>query len=215
MRIFTWLLDLVYPKRCPFCGKVLEGWENGLCDQCQQILPWTEGSAGRVDFCDECFAPVHYRDGVRRAVHSLKFNHGAGHAAIMGQLMSQCLDDRWDEPVDLIVWVPLSRKHLRKRGYDQAELLARRVSELQHIPAESVLEKLRNTHTQSRLTKHSARRANVLGAYGVKAGVDLTGKRVVLVDDVVTSGATLSECASCLRMAGAKSVVGLAFARAG
>jgi ComF family protein len=165
-----------------------------------------------VDFCDVSLSPLRYQDGVREAVHRYKFRYGRMHSRFLGTLMEQCLHDRWSEPVDLIVWVPLSKKHHRKRGYDQAELLALRVSELSGIPVLGALEKIRDTETQSRIEKPSERRANVLGAYRVKAGVELTGKRVVLVDDVVTSGATLSECGSCLLMAGAESVVALTFA---
>lgn len=205
------ILDLIYPPKCPFCGRVLERGEVDLCFACQRTLPWTEGQNPPVDFCDVCLSPLHYRDGVRLAVHRYKFSYGRVHSRFFGELMAQCLGDRWNEPVDALVWVPLSRKRRRHRGYDQAELLARRVGELTGIPVVDALEKKRDTAIQSRLKKPSQRRANVLGAYGVREGVELKGKRLVLVDDVVTSGATLSECAACLRMAGAESVVALTF----
>lgn len=214
MKLIQQLLDLLYPPRCPFCGHVLERGEEGLCARCQRSLPWTEGHNPPVEFCEVSLSPLWYRDGTRWAVHRYKFNYGRMHSRLMGELMAQCLQDRWSEPVDAILWVPLSKKHRSKRGYDQAELLARRVGEITGIPVAEGLEKVRNTETQSHIGRDSARRANVLGAYRVKDGVELTGKRVVLVDDVVTSGATLSECASCLRMAGAESVVALTFARA-
>ena len=128
--------------------------------------------------------------------------------------MAQCMTDQWTEPVDVIVWVPLSKKRLRRRGYDQAERLARRVGELTGLPVVRGLKKVRETEIQSLISGDAARRANVLGAYEASGG-ELKGKRILLVDDVCTSGATLSECAACLRMAGAESVVGLTFARAG
>ena len=212
MKLPQTILNLIYPPKCPFCGRILERGEEELCSRCQRKLPWTTGQNDPVDFCDVSLSPLRYQDGVREAVHRYKFRYGRMHSRFLGTLMEQCLHDRWSEPVDLIVWVPLSKKHRRKRGYDQAELLALRVSELSGIPVLGALEKIRDTETQSRIEKPSERRANVLGAYRVKAGVELTGKRVVLVDDVVTSGATLSECASCLRMAGAESVVALTFA---
>lgn len=215
MKLTDGLLRLLYPPKCPFCGRVLEAWEDGLCARCQRELPWTEGPNPPVDFCDVCLSPLWYRNRVREAVHRYKFNHGRTHSRLLGTLMAQCLCDRWSEPADFILWVPLSKKHRGKRGYDQAELLARRVGEVAGIPVLDGLEKVRDTATQSRLEKPSERRANVLGAYRVREGVDLTGKRVVLVDDVVTSGATLSECASCLRMAGAEGVAALTLARAG
>ena len=208
------LLELICPPRCPFCGKVLEREEDGLCARCQQSLPWTDETPDRVDFCDGCFSPLHYRDGVRRGIHRYKFRGGRCHSALFGTFMAQCLSDRWSEPADGIVWVPLTRRDRRRRGYDQAELLGRSVSEATGIPVLPALEKVRQTATQSRLSGASVRRANVLGAYRVREDCVLTGKRLILVDDVTTSGATLSECAACLRMAGAESVVGLTLARA-
>ena len=100
-------------------------------------------------------------------------------------------------------------------GYDQAELLARRVGELAGVPVAPALEKIRATGAQSHLQDERERRANVEGAYRPLPQADLAGKRVVLVDDVLTTGATMAQCAACLRSAGAETVVGLTLAWAG
>lgn len=213
MNLRQWLLDLIYPPKCPFCGRVLEKYEDGMCLRCQRSLPWTEGQNEPVEFCEISLSPLWFRDGARKAVHRLKFLRGSMHSHLLGTLMTQCLHDRWSDPVDVVVWVPMTRKKLRKRGYDQVELLSCRVAELAGLPVLDALEKIRETAVQSSIGRDSARRANVLGAYRVKPGVELEGKRVVLVDDVVTSGSTLSECAACLRIAGAESVVALTLAR--
>lgn len=131
---------------------------------------------------------------------------------MLGTLMVQCLRERWDGPADSITWAPLSARRLRERGYDQAELLARRVGELSGLPAVPTLEKIRHTVAQSRIEDDSARLANVQRAYRLLPGVDLPGQTVVLVDDVVTTGATLSQCASLLRQA-ERPVVALTLAR--
>ena len=214
MKLTDRLLDLVYPPKCPFCGKILERYEDGMCLRCRSILPWTAEQGRQVDFCESCLSPLWYRDGVRKAVHRYKFLRGRMHSRLLGTLMAQCFHDRWGEPVDVVVWVPLSPKRLKRRGYDQAELLARRAAEELGLPVLDALVKVRETSVQSSISREPARRANVLGAYETRPEADLKGKRVVLVDDVVTSGATLSECAACLRMAGAESVVGLTIARA-
>lgn len=214
MKLLTALLGLLYPPKCPFCGQVLERGEAGMCALCQGELPWTDGPGGPMAGCDACLSPLWYRDGVREGVHRYKFNGGAAHAALFGELMAQCLSDRWDGGVDLVTWAPLHPKRRKQRGYDQAELLARRVGELCGLPVESTLEKVRSTAVQSQAGEDEARRANVQGAYRALAGLDLTGKRVVLIDDVATSGATLSQCAAALRKAGTDCVVGLTFARA-
>ena len=215
MKALQLLLDLLYPPKCPFCGRVLERGEEGWCASCQQDLPWTEPGGGKsVEGCAACLSPLWYRDGAREGMHRYKFGGGRGHARLFGELMAQCLRDRWDGPVDLITWAPLHPKRKKERGYDQAELLAQRVGGLTGLPVESTLEKHRATAVQSQTEGDEARKANVRGAYRALPGLDLTGKRVVLVDDVATSGATLAECAAALRAAGADCVVGLTFARA-
>lgn len=215
MRPLERLLDLLYPPKCPFCGRILERGEEGWCASCQEDLPWTEPGQDRpVECCDACLSPLWYRDGVREGMHRYKFSGGQGHARLLGGLMAQCLHDRWDKPVDLITWAPLHPKRKRVRGYDQAELLARRIGGLSGIPVENTLKKVRSTAVQSQTGEDEARRGNVQGAYCALPELDLAGKRIVLVDDVVTSGATLSECAAALRKAGVDSVIGLTLARA-
>ena len=208
------LLDLIYPPRCPFCGRLLERGEEEVCGRCRRTLPYTGGARPGVDLCDACLAPLWYRNETVEAVQRYKFSGKSSYADAFGGLMTRCLQENWSEPLDAVVWAPLSRRHLRRRGYDQAELLARRVGALTGLPVMNALEKRRNTGTQSSLSGDAERRANVSGAYRLRPGVSVDGLRLVLVDDVVTSGATLSECAAVLRMSGAAVVVGLALARA-
>lgn len=210
-------LDLIYPPKCPFCGCVLDRGGDGLCARCQQELPWTKEGEVRenIEFCDLCLSPLWYRGRAVEGVHRYKFRGGQLHARLFGQLMAQCVRDRWDGTADLVTWVPLSKERLRERGYDQARLLAERTAEVLSLPARATLEKTRNTTEQSSLTEEAARRANVKGVYRALEGCGVEGRRVLLVDDVTTSGATLSECAACLRMAGAASVTALTLTRAG
>ncbi len=214
MRLVRTLLDLLYPPKCPFCGRILERGEDGVCAVCLEGLPWAEGEPA-VEGCEMCLSPLWYQDGVREGVHRYKFGGGRVHARLFGDLMAQCLRDRWDGPVDLVTWAPLHPKRRAGRGYDQAELLARRVGAAAGLPVAPTLEKRRNTGAQSQLRDAAERAANAAGAYRSLPGLDLAGSRVVLVDDVVTTGATLAQCAACLRDAGAASVVGLTFAQAG
>lgn len=215
MNLVKLVLDLIYPPRCPFCGRVLEVWEEeGLCHQCQKTLPWQLEVGKQVDFCARCFSPLWYRGSVRRGMEQFKFRGGQIHARLFGTLMARCLHDQWSEEVDCITWVPVTRRRLGERGFDQCELLAREVGKNLGVEVVSALEKVRDTKQQAHITSSSARQANVTGAYAAREGIDLTGKQVVLVDDVVTSGATLAECAACLRIAGAEKVIGLTVARA-
>lgn len=216
MSLKTTVLDLLFPPKCPFCQRVLDDPRAPLCPNCQPKLPWLEGGAAerRVDFLDSCFSPLAYRGGVPDAVHRYKFEGVRAYGEPFGLLMAQCLRDHLPQGADLITWAPLSRQRLRKRGYDQAKLLALTVGRELSIPTAAALSKVKHTQPQSQLEEESARRANALGAYTPLSGVDLSGKRVVLVDDIVTSGSTLSECAAQLRIAGAAEVVGLTLAQA-
>ena len=207
MRVRERVLDLLFPPKCPFCQKILAEPRAPVCPECRPGLPWLEGAAAerQVDFADGCFSPLAYRGTVPQAVHRYKFSRVRALGKPFAALMTQCLSDRLPEGADLLCWAPLSKKRLRERGFDQAELLAREVGRLLSVPAGPALKKVRDT---------SARRANAQGAYSLLPGAGLTGRRVVLVDDVVTSGATLSACAALLRQAGAERVYCLTLAQA-
>ena len=112
---------------------------------------------------------------------------------------------------DLVTWVPLSRKRRRRRGYDQAGLLAKEVARLLQLPLESCLEKTRHNPAQSGTADAAARWRNVQGVY--RAVTSFAQERVLLSDDIVTTGATLSEAAGTLLAAGASEVIGLTLAR--
>lgn len=217
MRVGEALLDLLFPPKCPYCQCILVDPRAPACPKCQDTLPWLVDRAAerKVDFLENCFSPLAYRGTVPNAVRHYKFQGVRAYHAPFGQVMAQSLTDHLPQGADLITWVPLSRHRLRKRGYDQARLLAEEVGKRSGIPPMATLMKIKDTEQQSLLEEESARRANVLGAYAALPEVCLEGKRVVLADDIVTSGATLSECAAQLRLAGAAEVFGLTLAQAG
>ena len=208
MKLLDDLLDLLFPPKCPFCQSILETPADPVCPACQKSLPWLVGRAGerKVDFTQGCCSPLAYRGAVREAIHRYKFSGVRAYARPFGLLMAQCVQDRPEMAADLVTWAPLSRKRRRERGYDQGELLARAMAKRLGLPAVPTLVKARHTQPQSGLDSAEARRANALGAYTLLPGVDVAGKRVLLADDVVTSGATLSECARTLLEAGAAEV---------
>lgn len=216
MRLGTAILNLLFPPKCPFCHKVLEEPGAGLCPDCQTGLPWlTEKAAERsVEFADGCYSPLAYRNRVRDGVHHYKFHRCRASAGPFGTLMAQCARDHLLETPDAVTWTPLSRKRLRQRGFDQAELLARAVGKELGVPVVPLLEKVRNTQPQSSLTEKAQREANARGAYRLRAGVQVSGQRLLLVDDVVTSGSTLGECAYLLKQGGAQRVWCLTLAQA-
>ena len=212
----SWLLDLLFPPKCVFCGKLLATGERDFCARCQKELPWLEGPAAeqKGEFFSLCAAPLRYQGVVRDSIRRYKFKGRQGYHKAYGKLVAQCVHDHLAGKYDLITWVPLSDKRKKERGYDQAFLLASAAAlELGDVAVET-LRKRRNTAAQSGIQGEEERRANVLGAY---EGVDpdlVKGKRVLLVDDIITTGSTIAECARILRTLGASDVVCATLARA-
>lgn len=215
MGIGAFVLDLLYPPRCVFCRGFLKRQSLLICPACAKILPRTaQGGVQRGEDFGLCYAPLYYEGAVRESLHRYKFGGASHYAGTYGALLGACLRENADGDWDLITWAPVSRKRLRERGYDQARLLAEQTAAFFSAEAVPALEKIRNTPKQSTLGSRAARRANVAGAYRVPDPARVAGKRVLLVDDIVTTSATLSECARALKHAGAAGVVCAALARA-
>lgn len=214
MSSLDWLLDLLFPPKCPFCGKLLEKGAL-LCPDCQRDLPWLSGREAetRVELTKGCVSALRYQDRVRSAVHAYKFHGRSARSVPFGVLVAQAVRDQ-GLTADLVSWPSLSKKRLRQRGYDQAELLAREVGKRLGLPVFRTLDKA-DRPAQSGLEGEAARRANLLGAYTALAPGRFAGKTILLIDDVVTTGATLSECAKTLRLAGAGEVLCATLAKAG
>lgn len=209
------LLDLLYPPRCPFCHEARE--EEAVCPHCQETLAWLTGPQAqrRLEHIKLCASALDYHDQrVRQCIRRYKFGRRQGYARILGPLTAQCARDHFTENFDLVSWPPLSPKKLRIRGFDQAQLLARAVAQDRGMSETALFRKSNRAGQQSLIRGHAARRANVLGAFSLLQSEVVQGKRVLLVDDVVTSGSTLSECARLLLTAGAKEVWAVTLASA-
>ena len=215
MKLWEDFLDLVFPPKCPFCQKILDDPRAPLCSSCQKELPWLLGEDARrsVEGTVGCWSPLAYRGEVPDAVHRYKFPGNPAYGVPFGRLAAQCARDHWSEPVDLVTWVPLSRSRRRQRGFDQAEAMARAAAKELGLPVRGLLEKIRDSGPQSHLEKEEDRRTNVQGAYRLRKA-ELSGLHLLLVDDVVTTGSTLGECARLLVSGGAKEVWGLTLAQA-
>jgi len=205
---------LFFPPKCVFCSKVLNRGDEGICGICTESLPFTEdGGRQDGDFYDFCVSPLFYRDFVRKSVLRFKFRGVTGCAATYGRLLADCIREHPELDYDIISWVPLSGKRKRLRGYDQAMLLALATAlELDDVAVET-LAKHQDVQAQSELGDKAERSANISGAYEIVDPELIEGKCVLLIDDVVTTGSTLSECAKMLLSANAKRVVCAALAR--
>jgi ComF family protein len=224
-RLWGGLVDLVFPPCCGVCGAegafLCLACEHGLrraaglrCSRC-----WEPGATGLCQACagsptalDGARSVFVFEDGARRLVHGLKYRSLHALARPMGELMAEYLLQT-PLPVDLLVPVPLHRWRKRGRGFNQAELLCRIIAERSGIALDArSLRRTRNTPQQTRSSDRAERELGMRGAFRCQATV--AGRRVLLVDDVMTTGATLHECAGSLRAAGAASVWSLTFARA-
>ena len=201
------LLDLFFPPKCPFCGKVLD--HAGICLACEKALPWTEEGAGVRELPGgvRCAAPLWYEGKVREGLLRFKFQGARAAAGPLGELVARCAAERFSGAFDVVTWVPVSRRRLRSRGYDQARLLAESACRLWEVRPEQLLQKIKDNPAQSGLKEEAARRANVLGVYEAAEPERIQGCRILLVDDICTTGATLAECARMLRDAGAADVM--------
>lgn len=213
MNVLERLLDLLFPPKCPFCARVLD--RPGVCAACEKALPWTEerDSLWELPGGLRCAAPLWYRDNARQGLLRLKFRGAPGAAEPLGALVAQCAAERLSGEFDTVTWVPVSGKRLRQRGYDQAELLARAACRRWDTAPVRLLEKRRDNPAQSGLRDAAARWENVRDVYRAVEPEAVEGRRVLLVDDICTTGATLCQCADVLRRAGAAEVVCAAAAR--
>ncbi len=208
------ILDFLYPPRCPFCRKALEA--EAICPDCQEGLPWLTGPAARrkLENVTLCASALRYEGLAKACVRRYKFRRRQGYARILGPLTAQCAHDHLPQDFDLISWPPLSPRSLRRRGFDQSQLLAQAVAQDRGMEATALFKKRNSTRQQSLLKGYAQRKANVLGAYSLPDPGAVVGKRVLLVDDVVTTGATLAECARVLLTAGAEEVFAVTLASA-
>ena len=211
MKLLAWLLDLLYPPKCVICGKLLEK-QGPVCPRCLDSLPEYDGAAPQVRFTEAGAVSFYYEGALRESFLRFKFGGAAHYAAVYGAWMAHTIEDKLAGRFDTLTWAPVSRRRRRSRGYDQSELLCRETARELGMQPLLTLEKCTDNRAQSSLTGAVERFENAKGAYRAVQPERFAGKRVLLIDDIVTTGATMSECARVLRKAGAAEVVCAALA---
>lgn len=208
------LLDLLYPTFCVLCRKKLPPGPPSICPDCRRTLPSAAGTRIRGDYFSECVAALRYTGNVREAILRYKFRGAECYCAPFGELLAARVYEDLAGRFDTLSYVPLAPDRRRERGYDQALLLARNAASRLLMPCTPLLEKRRGVRAQSRTSDAGERKRNIAGAYLVPDPGAAAGRRILLIDDVVTTGSTLSECARVLLLAGAENVVCAALAAA-
>ena len=206
MKIIHWLLHLLFPPKCILCGKLLERDELDLCRTCRVEAPEYPSGKRKLQFLDSFAAVWYYEENVRHSLLRYKFYNARSLADGYGRLLAMRILREHPEGFDLLTWIPISRLRKLRRGYDQCQLLAIAVGKELGLTPVPVLKKIRNNRQQSRIQGESQRRANVLGVYQVPDPELVRGKRILLLDDIVTTGATAGEAARVLLTAGASEV---------
>lgn len=231
------LADVLFPAQCAACGAVLiDGVDPfcvgclsairlitpPLCPSCGVPFPITEGED---HLCEECilspppFSAARalgvYEEPLLDAIHLFKYQGKVAVGRALGRRMARASYESLEiADFSLIIPVPLHPKRLRERGFNQSLILARQVSKRFAIPLD-FLTLRRTVHTEAQVTlSGKQRRANVRGAFAVADPVRIQGAKVVLIDDVYTTGSTVAECARVLLKSGAKEVAVLTLARA-
>ena len=208
------ILDFFYPPRCAFCRTLLRtGTGLWVCPSCLEKLPRLTRDEQRrdVSHTELVLAPLRYEGVVRESLLRYKFGGLTAYAAVYAEFLAKCIDENGIS-CDSITWVPLSRRRLRQRGYDQARLIAEELAKRLGLPCERLLVKRRHTRPQSGISDREKRKNNAAGVYAILNAERVKGKRVLLVDDIVTTGATLASCAGVLADAGCAAVFGAAAA---
>ena len=200
------LSNLLFPPKCVLCGSLLGKDETDLCRKCRIDSPECRKNNLKFSFLDS-WAAVWYYDGyIRKSLHRFKFSRARHYAPVYGRFLAMRLQEEYPDGFDVLTWVPVSRWRKFTRGYDQVELLAEAVGRELSMEPVRTLRKNRNNRPQSGISGVEKRRANVLGVYRIIDPELVQGKRVLLLDDIITTGATAGECARVLLTAGAKEV---------
>lgn len=205
------MLRLVFPRNCYSCGKALVGDEHDICCNCLLHLPTTQYShidgntteqrfMGRFEF-EAATSLLYYRKNgsTQRLLHNIKYYGKSELARVMGRQLGQALatSGRFDD-VDLLIPIPLHPWKKFKRGYNQSELLCKGIAETFPRPiCKTAVKRIANTHSQTHKNRLE-RMDNMENAFQVTHPDRIKGKHLLVVDDVITTGATVTECCTAL-----------------
>lgn len=218
---FKCLLDVIYPQpvKCTLCGRILDAKEKHfLCSGCLSGLKTADGFKFNSNYitkeefrayCDGIFSVCRYEGTARDMVHLLKYNDKRELAISMGSMIGEMVKKE-EIQVDIITSVPLHSKRGKKRGYNQACLIGKELSDIAGVPYKETLNRVINTKSQVLFNEHM-RWYNIKDAF--KCIGDVKEKNIILIDDVMTTGATIYFASRELKNSGAKSVFGVSFAR--
>lgn len=203
-RVKSNLADIFYTVKCPYCKNVIEK-NNYACEKCAKSFPEIsiiEYAVGGY----KCVSPLPYKGDFANAIKRFKFRNQGVYAKQFAMLMvEKILREYKDEKFDIITCVPMHKNSLKVRKYNQAELLARQCAQILNKPYFDTLEKIKENKAQHSINSRE-RAKNVKGVYQVITKDLIKDKNILIIDDIITTGNTLGECAKMLEKAGCKSI---------
>lgn len=212
MTFYRIIQDLLYPNKCLVCGELSEGVAECICKGCIRALEFIGNSnrVGRINYytgIDEMYSVWVYDKGLKEIVNALKYEDHARAGADLARIAAQILPGNIAGEIDLITPVPLHSSRKRERGYNQSHWIAKTLADEWQINySQKVLVKFKSTQSQTRLNLKQ-RKKNIENS--IKWKKPINGLVVGIVDDIITTGATVSECGQQLKLAGAKKVIAI------
>lgn len=204
-KLLTFFLDLLFPLECQLCGK------SGLllCRDCLDMVP-IRNDVSKLPSIDQVFIACDYTPEIQKIVWSLKYANVILAAEPLAELMAKRLENCILPSNTYLVPIPMQKNRQRQRGYNQAELLALRLSKRYQLPVKHILKRVSSNQRQAKLSRHE-RLKNIKNAF--KPLQMAEDSLYILIDDVITTGSTVSEAAHNLRLAGAQRVWAVAVTR--
>lgn len=210
-KLYRYALDWFFPNICPSCGEQI-GYDEAFCDECLCEFQPYEGNFS-VENADWFTAYCLYDDTVSRILNVFKHEScGNTYYAFAFGIMQALRRNKLSSEFDIIASIPMEKSDLIARGYNQTELIADELQFLMEKPHVRALDKIRHTQPQKTLGALE-RRSNMVNAFKVAEGISIVDKRVLVIDDLCTTGSTLSEAARALKEGGASHVFTAAFAK--
>ena len=211
-RVYRYLINYIYPNICPCCEKIIDHDED-FCDKCKNDMIIFEEDF-HVEHAD-CFVSYCIYDGkVCDAIR--KFKHeprGNSYYAFAFCIVQALYSRELTGLIDFVTYIPMTKEDFRRRGYNQTEMIAKEIHYLLDIPCKGVLKKDKITKSQKSLKTKRERKQNVNEIFSVCKNTDISGKCILLIDDLCTTGSTLSEAARVLKESGAEMVIAASFAK--
>ncbi|MBQ0098501.1 MAG: ComF family protein [Oscillospiraceae bacterium] len=191
MSFISKIISLLYPRRCPYCRNIIEENEYA-CEKCRNDFPKDDILTGA--YGHRCISPFPYKDNYKKALLTFKFRDKEQYAPLLSYPMYECIKRQFgDIDFDIITCVPMHKKDFRKKGYNHSKLLAKEIAKFLGVSYLDTLLKTKQTPKQHKLPL-SKRKTNLKGAFKLADKEIVKGKTILLVDDVITTGATLSFC---------------------